>query len=108
MTTTDKSYWRNDVPPHRRLRLNHPQPPPPLSDSSTVVGVTGAGMGVTCSVGGAGGHYRARSGRGRRRREVAASRGGNRLDVQSTDDIATVRVSPRIRVDDIVILLLLQ
>jgi len=76
-------------------RLNHPQPPPPLSDSSTVVGITGAGMGVACAVGGVGGHYRARSGRGRRRREVAASRGANRLDVQSTDDTATVRV-PRV------------
>jgi len=79
--------------------LNHPLPPPPLSDSSTVDGVTGAGMGVTRAVGG---HYRARSGRGRRRREVAASRGANRLDVQSTDDTATVRVPPRER-DSIIV-----
>jgi len=84
-------------------RLNHPLPPPPLSDSSTVVGVTGAGMGVTCAMGGVGGHYRARSGRGRRRREVEASRGANRLDVQSTDDTATVRVPPRIRDDSNII-----
>jgi len=76
------------APPLSPLRPNHPQPPPPLSDSSTVVGVTRAGMGVTCAVGGAGGHYRARYGRGGRRREVAA----NRLDVQSTDDTATVRL----------------
>lgn len=64
-------------------------------------------MGVPSSVGGAGGHYRARSGRGGRRREVAASRGANRLDDQSTDDTATVRVSPLLR-DDNMILLLLQ
>jgi len=83
--------------------LNHPLPPPPLSDSSTVDGVTGAGMGVTRAVGGAGGHYRARSGRGRRRREVAASLGANRLDVQSTDDTATVRVPPRKRDDSITV-----